>query len=196
MKKMKLMVAIGLISLTTSPLFAQQKNTDAQVQTDTIIIIRGPEKTIAAIADNISYNDAVEALKSKQFVLEADKVIFRNGYAAYVNTNTNFVMEDNDKSTVQVAFNNGFSGPNGIGGVTVEGMASHNRMQVDKKGNVNYSFSTMGSGLSARIVITLYAGGNNARVDVLPNFSSNTLSLTGKIIPLDQSNFFKGTVSY
>lgn len=56
-----------------------------------------------------AYQQAVQALKNKQFVLEADQVIFRNGQSAFVSSTTNFVMMNGQRSTVQVAFNTSIS---------------------------------------------------------------------------------------
>ena len=63
---------------------------------------------------------------------------------------------------------------------------------TDKKGNVNCQFSIQGIGISAQIFITLTNGGNNASVTISPNFNSNTMTLSGNLVPLDQSSIFKG----
>ena len=107
-------------------------------------------------------------------------------------SNTNFVSVQDDKATVQVAFNIPISGLNGLGGVTVDGQFSKYDLRTDKKGNVMLSLSVMGSGISARVDITLYAGSNEATVNILPNFSSNRLTLSGVILPLHKSRVFKG----
>lgn len=143
-------------------------------------------------ADMAAYQTAVEALKDKKFVLEADQVVFRNGMSAFVSSNTNFVLMCGDKATVQVAFNTSFPGPNGIGGVTVDGVPSEVKTNIDKKGNVNYSFSVLGTGISAQIFIRMNKGSNSASVTVSPNFNNRNLTLNGKIIPLEDSNIFKG----
>ncbi len=142
--------------------------------------------------NKILYNNALISLKDQQFVLEATQVRFRDGYTAYVNSNTNFVLMKGEHSTVQVAFNTPYSGPNGIGGVTVDGRMSGLKMTKDKRGNVNYNFNVQGIGISAQIFITLSEGGNNATVDISPNFNSNNMTLTGKIVPLSESSVFKG----
>lgn len=36
------------------------------------------------------------------------------------------------------------------------------------------------------------SGNNNASVSISPNFNNNNLTLNGNIVPLDQSNIFKG----
>ena len=39
---------------------------------------------------------------------------------------------------------------------------------------------------------TVTNGGNNATVTISPNFNSNTMTLSGSLLPLNQSNIFKG----
>ena len=69
------------------------------------------QKRIEAQQDSIAYDNAVKALDSLDFVLEADKIIFKYGDMAYVQSNTNFISLSDDKAVVQVApFNGG--GPN------------------------------------------------------------------------------------
>lgn len=71
--------------------------------------------------------------ENKQFVLEANQVVFRNGMSAFVTSNTNFVLMNGNRATVQTAFNTPYPGPNGIGGVTVDGNSSDMKMNIDKK---------------------------------------------------------------
>ena len=66
------------------------------------------------------------------------------------------------------------------------------KMNIDKKGNVNCSFSVQGIGISAQVFINMSSGNNTASVSISPNFSNNNLTLNGNIVPLDQSNIFKG----
>ena len=136
--------------------------------------------------------EQIQALKNKQFVLEANQVIFRNGMSAFVTSNTNFVLMNGNRATVQTAFNTAYPGPNGIGGVTVDGNSSDMKMNIDKKGNVNCSFSVQGIGISAQVFINMSSGNNTASVTISPNFNNNNLTLNGNIVPLDQSNIFKG----
>ena len=177
MKKLIALLALVLVS-TSTMMYAQEseravRRADRKAQRDAE---RARLKAEEQAADAVAYQQAVQALKNKQFVLEADQVIFRNGQSAFVSSTTNFVMMNGQRSTVQVAFNTPYPGPNGIGGVTVDGSASDMKITTDKKGNVNCSFN----------------GGNNATVTVNPNFNNNTLTLSGNIVPLDQSDVFKG----
>ena len=62
----------------------------------------------------------------------------------------------------------------------------------DKKGNIRLAMNITGVGISAQVNISLANGGNNATVDILPNFHSNRLTLSGTLLPLDKSSVFKG----
>ena len=191
MKKFIALAAVVLVSMATTTMYAQEsraeKRADRKAQRDA-----ERARLKAEAQDAISHDDAMAALKAQQFVMEADQVMFRNGQTAFVNSNTNFVLVNQGRGTVQVAFNTVYPGPNGIGGVTVDGTVSDIQMTTDKRGNVNCNFSIQGIGISAQIFLTLTDGGNNATVTISPNFNSNTMTLSGNLVPLEQSNIFKG----
>ena len=149
-------------------------------------------KAIQEKLDSLMYVEAEKAISDKDFTLEADKVEFKYGQTAFVNSNTNFVSVTGDKSVVQVAFNVPVSGPNGIGGITLDGNISNYEVKKDKKGNINVSMNVMGTGISAFVNISLYSGSNKASVTITPNFNSNRLTLTGVIVPSSSSRVFKG----
>lgn len=190
---LRIFVAVLLLSVVSS---ISAQNTKVKAKKDSILIFKANKKELTKIRHEISYDQAVAALKSKKFVLEATEVVFNDGETSFVTANTNFVMMNGSKSTVQVAFNNGFSGPNGIGGVTVDGSASDITTSTDKKGNITYSFSVFGVRINAQITITLYGGDNNAMVTILPDFNNQMLTLNGQLVPLSESDIFEGTPSF
>ena len=57
---------------------------------------------------------------------------------------------------------------------------------------VSYDDAVAALGISAQIFLTLTNGDNNATVTINPNFNSNTMTLSGSLLPLNQSNIFKG----
>lgn len=142
--------------------------------------------------DSLLFVAAMKALEMKQFVLEADQVEFKKGHTSHVTATTNFVMLDGNKASIQLASNKAFAGPNGVGGITVEGDASHIEMKTDKKGNVTFEMSVQGVGVSAKVSFRMPKGTNRCSATVLPNFSSNRVSFSGKLIPLKASSVFKG----
>lgn len=193
MKKFIVLMAVALMATISNEVFAQTETVDSLINPKALRDAeRARQKAAQEIEESAAYAEAVKALEEKQFVLEADQVIFKRGETAYVNTNTNFVLVNQNRGTVQVAFNTHFAGPNGIGGVTVDGTVSGVKMKTDKRGNVTYSFSIMGTGISAQVFMILVNGDNEATVSISPNFNSQTLTLRGKIISLEQSNIFKG----
>lgn len=155
-------------------------------------LTKDEKKALQERIDNFLHDEAEEALNKRAFTLEADQVIFKYGQTAHVTSNTNFVSVKDDRAVVQTAFNIPVSGPNGLGGVTVEGTFSDYELKKDKKGNISLALNVMGTGISARVDITLYKGSNKATVSITPNFNSNRMTLNGVIVPIEKSSVFKG----
>lgn len=53
----------------------------------------------------------------------------------------------------------------------------------------------MGTGISARVDITLYEGSNKATVSITPNFNSNRMTLNGVIVPIEKVAYSKDVLS-
>ena len=162
------------------------------IQAQEVELTKEEKKALQEKIDSIQHAEAVEAINAKKFTLEADQVVFKYGQTAYVTSNTNFVSVDGEDAVVQVAFNIPSAGPNGLGGVTVDGKVSSYEMRTDKKGTLYLSMNVMGVGISARLDISMPKGTNNATVTITPNFNSNRLTLNGVILPAFKSSVFKG----
>lgn len=150
------------------------------------------KKAAEEAENNALFEQAIQALNDKDFVLEAERVEFKRGSFAYVTPSTNFVSLKGNKATIQLAFNGAFSGPNGIGGITVDGNASNIEMKTDKKGNVTFSMMVQGVAVSANVTFRMIKGSNKCTATVSPNFNSNRISFTGNLYPTEQSNVYKG----
>lgn len=152
---------------------------------------REVEKRLAAIQDSIRAVEAFSALERLDFVIEANRLSFKRRENAFVTSNTNFVSLSDDQAVIQIApFFGG--GPNGVGGITLEGKASRIKLKTDKKGNVIFTMNVMGTGLSAKIDIFLPKNSYMASVTVNPTFHSNRVTLYGDLLPSSKSNVFKG----
>lgn len=148
-------------------------------------------KQYEAMQDSITAARAHEALMAPDFVLEADKLVFKSGRPVYVTPNTNFVSIVGNQAVVQVApFNSG--GPNGVGGITLNGTTSDLKVKTDSRGNTTLSATVIGPIMSATINITLYGGSNEATVNVASNFRSTRITLSGRVVPTDESSVYKG----
>ena len=153
------------------------------------------EKRLAqdAIMGEEAFNNAMQAITNQSFVLEANSVQPLNGRVYFVNSNTNFVSLNDGQAMVQIASNSPYPGPNGLGGITVQGTASNIQIKQENNGNVYLSMNVQGTFVSATINLVLYSGTNNAMVIVDPNFSGNNLTMNGTLLPYSDSNIFKGT---
>lgn len=140
-----------------------------------------------------AFNNAMQAITNKSFVLEANSVQPLNGRVYYVNQNTNFVSLNDGQAMVQIASNSPYPGPNGLGGITVQGSASNIQIKQENNGNVYLSMNVQGIFISATVNLVLYSGTSNAMVTVDPNFSGNDLTMNGTLLPYSQSNVFQGT---
>ena len=131
MKRVLLLLAVLLFSAGT--MMAQQ---DKAAEKAAKKAEKEAKKAAEAAEQMALFEQGVQALKEKDFVLEAERVEFKRGQFVYVTPSTNFVSMKGDRATIQLAFNTAAAGPNGIGGITVDGSASNIEMKTDKKGNV------------------------------------------------------------
>ena len=144
------------------------------------------------LADSIAGVQAAAAVQNRDFVLEADQVTFKNGYTAFVDSSTSFISVKGNRAVVQISPSNFASGPNGVGGVTVDGVISGMQRMVGKKGNTTISFNVTGIGINAQIEIYMTPGTNRASATIYPNFNSNTVWIDGDIVPYQNSDVFEG----
>ena len=194
MKKVLFLTTLLLLGFAVST-WAQTSKEARAARREALKKEREARRALEAQQDSIAYFKAVEALKTGSFVLEADNVTFPNGITRYVSSNTNYVQVDNGEGIVQTAFTN-FAynpGPNGLGGVTVQGNISGLSMKEDKDGNYFYNYTIQGMAISATVFITLTGGTNQASVQISPNFNNNNMTMTGRLLPLSESEVFQGT---
>ncbi len=194
MKKVLFLTTLLLLSFTVTTLAQTGKEARA-ARREALKKEREARRALEAQQDSVAYFKAVEALKAGAFVLEANNVTFPSGITRFVSSDTNYIQVDNGEGIVQTAFSN-FTyspGPNGLGGVTVEGKISGLKMNADKDGNYFYNYSIQGIAVSATVSITLTGGTNQASVYISPNFNNNNLTMTGILLPLDESDVFQGT---
>jgi hypothetical protein len=135
----------------------------------------------------------VAAVRNQDFVLEAQTVQFKNGATVFVNSSTNFISVKGNRAVVQISPSNFASGPNGVGGVTVDGTISGAEYKVGRHGHATYSFNVVGLGINAQIEVYLTPGTNMASATIYPNFNSNTVWVQGNLVPYENSNVIEGS---
>ncbi len=151
-----------------------------------------PDRAAARILDTLKWNQAGISVAKKSFVIEADAVTFKNGVRVIVNSMTNFIAVDGDRGVVQISPSNFSSGPNGVGGITVDGTISNYQVTTDKKGVTHVSMNVTGAIINATVDIDLYPGTDQAHVTVSPNFNSRTIRIDGTLVPYSSSRIVEG----
>ena len=151
-----------------------------------------PERKMQAVTDTLLWQQAQEAIGKQSFVIEADAITFKYGTRVYVNSTTNFVSVNGDRGVVQISPNSFISGPNGLGGITVNGRISGMDVSVNKRGLTRITMNITGVGINAQVEISLFPGSDEAYVIVSPNFNSQTIRLEGKLVPYELSRTYEG----
>lgn len=147
--------------------------------------------------DSVVFMQAINAVRSGSWALEASNVTFDNGVTRFVTESTNFVSVNDGEGTVQTAFNNSnINSPNGLGGITLEGRVSGEEITTDKEGNIYLNYSIQGADISATVSVVITAYTNQATATVNPNFSSRQMTLSGYIYPYDNAGIIEGTSGY
>ena len=158
---------------------------------------RAAEERLEIHNDSVQYMQAIAALKSGSWALEASNVSFNNGTTNFVTESTNFISVNNGTATLQTALNNSnVYSPNGLGGITLTGRVGNIEMSIDRYGNVYYNFSIFGSEISATVSVTLSAGSNRATATVDPNFSSLNMTMSGNIYSYNNAGIIEGITGY
>ena len=201
MKKVIILLLMGLFLFPAMELLAQQQvQSQTQIQELTKKQIRKMKRDqrrhARQVANMDAFNAAVGAIKDNNWVLMANTLYGRRGNAIPVSDNTNFIQFKDNTVYVQLAFN-GIAGPNGLGGITVQGSPSQIKSSTDKYGNITYSFYVNGTALTAQIVINLSYGDNYAQATVYPMMNNNNLTFSGILVPTSQSSIFRSDfISY
>ena len=127
--KLPILLTLCLLAGVVNPARPQARRTRTQAE-QTRSADRERAKREQAVADSLAHLKALRSLDRLDFALEADRLTLRRGRVVFVSSDTNFVTLSGDMATVQVApFMGG--GPNGIGGITLEGHASNIRVRTE-----------------------------------------------------------------
>ena len=177
-----LIIAFGGICTTT---YGQTAKQQARAQA------REAKRIAAQEANQEAFQKADSAIINKNWVLTANTVYDSNGNSYVVSGMTNFIQFDGNKVYLQLAFNDIVSGPNGLGGITLEGRPSNMQKTTTKNGGIIYDFDVDGLTLNADVQITINAGNNYAMGTVSPAFSPNNLTFSGYLVPTAESGIYR-----
>lgn len=150
------------------------------------------EHQLYNLVDSISSVQAIASVQNRDFVIKIDNVTFPNGRTVLVTSTTNFIYVKGDRAVVQISPSNSVPGPNGVGGVTVDGTVTSYKMITDNKGNLNLSYNVSGIGINAQIEVHFVQGTSRVQATIYPNFNSNTIWVSGTVVPYDSADVFEG----
>ncbi|GET24305.1 DUF4251 domain-containing protein [Prolixibacter sp. NT017] len=156
---------------------------------------RAMKKKQRTAADMAQFEQAKQALENGDWVLEANRLYTKWGRLINVSDQTNFVSLENNTAYMQLAFN-GYTGPNGLGGITLKGKPTQIKMTEDKNGNITYQMSVIGNALTADITVRLSKGNNFADAEVSAATTSARLRFAGQLVPLDQSTTYRSGMDF
>lgn len=140
------------------------------------------------------HEQLMNLINSKTFVLEAYALRDRYGNQIFVNTNTNFVAVADSAAVLQIAFNNGMMGRNGLGGETIDGRIT--RFEVNDRG----------PGKGARVRMTFFGitaidlfldVSDNGRADIrLSGLRGRSIQYVGDLKPLQGADIYVGSTTF
>lgn len=199
MKRVFVLLTAAALTLPVLTGMAQNTNyvpTQELTQKQLRQVKRDQRQKARELANEQAFTAAKEALQDRNWVLMASTLYGPRGGSYPVSDNTNFIQFKGNTVYVQLAFN-GIAGPNGLGGITVQGTPSQITCNTDKNGNITYSFYVNGTALTAQVVVSLSGGSNYANATVYPMMNSNNLTFSGTLVPTSQSGIFRsGFISY
>lgn len=200
---MTIMIAAAGLTMTVPEICAQsgragadKKNEAMEAWKEDMAKFRArsyQDRKLHELTDSIASIQAVAAVSNQDFVLEANSVQFKSGMTVFVNSATNFISVKGDRAVVQISPSDFASGPNGLGGVTVDGIITGYTVRTGRGGSIAYSFNVSGIGINAQVEIYVAKGSNQATATVYPNFNSNTVWLQGNIVPYENSKVIEGS---
>lgn len=133
--------------------------------------------------DSIAFDISKQAINDMHFVIVAERIRGKYGYSVNVNETTNFILVQGDRATVQFALEGFWSGPNGMGGLTFEGSITNTEINIDKKGNLNFSMHINGPAINADVRFTLPKDSNYCEATVTSSFHNNRITFSGTLKP-------------
>ena len=150
------------------------------------------EKQLKTLNDSVAYNRALHGIEQKYFVVQVERIaVGTMGYPVNgISNSTNFVLQQGDHAWIQLVYNSYVIGDNGLGGITVDGSVSREKIKTKKNGDTVYSFVVSGASVHATVSITIFAGTNQVVATVDPTFanSNNRVTMYGTLVPYIHKN--------
>ena len=183
---MKKVIGIVCIALLTLPAFTQELSKKEQRK---LAKEMKKEQQAKELAEMSAVVDAM--VSQHRFVLEANSLRNKQGEPLQVTSALNFVASDSLSGVLQIGDDAGI-GPNGVGGITVEGeISDYNYTQNERNGTYNISY-----------ILRTPVGTYDVRMTAFPNSRAEAtisnatwggrITYSGNLIPPGLSRVYKG----
>lgn len=157
-----------------------------------VTLTKAEQKALRTYEDSVTAAEALRAVMDSSFIAAADQLTLKRGRTVNVSSNLNYVSLNGTTAVLQVGSTFGIMGPNGIGGITLEGVAHDITVTADKKGNISFYMRVLGSGLSAEVILQMAKGSNHATVQVKGTFGSNRITMHCTVTPFEPYKMVQG----
>lgn len=135
----------------------------------------------------------LEIVKSKEFVLEANKVYDPYRHVIFVAPNVNFVAFAEDWVTIQLSAFENIPGWAGVGRITFDGKINTFKIEEGKGDKDIYvEVRINGAGIASNMFININPGGRGA-LEILGD-QGGRVTFEGDIVPLSESSVFKAQI--
>lgn len=142
-------------------------------------------------ADPVAQAEGLERLGLQTFMIQTSRLDFGSGRSTEVTPNTNFLMMAGGRCMVQVAPRIG-GGPNGVGGITMDGVVSNYKLVRHDNGSATATFRLTQNGYFADVTISYDAKRNYALVRFSATYRRYSVTFAGTVSPYDPSKVVDG----
>jgi hypothetical protein len=184
---MKFLLSLVVVLFLAGGLFAQENSNQRNGSKDTKMSKKEQRKAVQTQL----FNEKSALLNSRSFVLEADYFISRQGNRISVPGSINFIMVDSAEAVVQLGSNSGM-GANGVGGITAKGPISGWKLEPNAKKKIFSLRFNVNSAIGFFTVTMNIPADGKTLAFVNGSAYFDQYDYQGKLIPLSESNAFKG----
>jgi hypothetical protein len=184
---MRRVLSILIVALLTLPAFSQELSKREQRKLEKELKKEQQAEELAKSAEVVA-----AMVTQKKFVLEANSLRNKLGESLQVTSALNFVASDSLTGVLQIGDDAGV-GPNGVGGVTVQGDVSDYKYSIHEKSgsyNITYILRTPVGTYDVRL--TAYPN-SRAEATISNSTWGGRITFSGYLIPPGLSRVYKGT---
>jgi len=184
---MKKTIGMVCIALLTLPAFTQELSKSEQRKLAKEL---KKEQQARELAEKSVVVDAM--ISQHRFVLEANSLRNKQGASIQVTSALNFVASDSLTGVLQIGDDAGI-GPNGVGGITVEGeISEYKYTRNEKRGTYNVTYYLRTTSGTFDVRLTAFPEGR-AEATISNATWGGRITYSGFLIPPGISRVYKGT---